>query len=356
MQQYDEDNMWNFEADYAFDNYYQQQDEAEQLEAEAAAPPPASVADAVSKHPDLEVPSRVFERRVENADTGYGRELMMHADDREDWDRLDDHSKQMSVGYANRMWTKGNMDGRWQGKDGETEEKQFVRRVINSDKRKKAATVEPMEDDLELSSSSEEDEYVRKKLRPMTDAESRAYALIHQDESSESSSSEDESPRRSTRARATNPYEKMLGSALSLQSQQQQANGDKSRLSHLVEVRDSRWGRGLFASQDLNPGDLILNYYGAVYSSEENLPEDVDTSYMMENDGMRFDGQGIEQLGKYPNHSGVNPNMEFSSTEGQPLAELHVIKAIRKDEEIMIDYGAQYNYSHMGSGYTRHTS
>ena len=206
MQQYDEDEMHNWEMDHAWDEYTYDQDEytyeeAEQLEAEAAAPPPASVTDAVLKHPDLEVPSRVFERRIENADTGYGRELMMYATDREDWDRLDDHSKQMSVSYANRMWTKGNMDGRWQGKDGETEEKQFVRRVIKSNKRTKAVAVEPMEDDLELSSSSEE--------------EQPAPAVIDLVSSSE----EEEIPvRRSTRARKAVSFEDKLYSGFNMQA------------------------------------------------------------------------------------------------------------------------------------------
>ena len=104
---------------------------------------------------------------------------------------------------------------------------------------------------------------------------------------------------------------------------------------------------------------MVINYFGRVYKDDDEVPEGLDTSYMMENDnfpGMRFDGSEIEQLGKYPNHSGKNPSMEFAHTEGQPFTELHIIKPVKKDEEIMVDYGDQYDYSHMGPGYTRYSS
>ena len=102
----------------------------------------------------------------------------------------------------------------------------------------------------------------------------------------------------------------------------------------------------------------MLNYFGKVYDKDKE-PEGTDDSYFMQTDSypdIVFDGSQIEQMGKYINHSGVNPSMEFQWTDEHPFAELHIIKSIKKDEEIMTDYGPGYDYSHMGPGKTRYSS
>ena len=69
-------------------------------------------------------------------------------------------------------------------------------------------------------------------------------------------------------------------------------------------------------------------------------------AYGMENaEGEYFDGAEVDGLMRYVNHSFENRNSEFvSDRDKSPYIQLVLTRDVRKDEEILADYGKGYPY------------
>ena len=89
------------------------------------------------------------------------------------------------------------------------------------------------------------------------------------------------------------------GAYQDLATQQRLADEEKQRLADIVEIRDAGpMGEGLFALQDLQPGELQLAYFGKHFSGEprylDDFPND-DAINLMELQGEYFDGTPIDR-------------------------------------------------------------
>jgi hypothetical protein len=187
-------------------------------------------------------------------------------------------------------------------------------------------------------------------------SDSSSDELTSDSEAEESESSEEEEEealtlaqrvkRRTGRAQTQNAY-----SYQSLEQQQHMANQETVALSDMVEVRDvPGMNRGLFAKANIQRGQLSISYFGRHYSSEtqydEAFPND-DGMYVMEHDGEYFDGEPVEQLGKYANHSRSKRNLDFVLTD-TPVVQLQLWRDVKADEQLLTDYGPAYPYEQHG--------
>eukprot|EP01046_Picozoa_sp_COSAG06_P035879 COSAG06_NODE_3903_length_4790_cov_53.937527_5_plen_258_part_00 len=161
-----------------------------------------------------------------------------------------------------------------------------------------AAAAQPEFVDLVSDSSSED-------LTP--DSEEGA-----SDESSEEETLAQRIKRRTGRAHVQNAY-----SYQSLELQQQKANQETVELSDLLEVRTvPGMDRGLFAKTNIDRHQISISYFGRHFSSEtlylQSFPND-DAAYVMTHEGEYFDGEPVEQLGKYVNHSRSKKNLGLNA-------------------------------------------
>ncbi|MDB5237790.1 MAG: nuclear protein [Candidatus Kaiserbacteria bacterium] len=97
-------------------------------------------------------------------------------------------------------------------------------------------------------------------------------------------------------------------------------------------------GEGLFATQDIRKGDLIIEYTG------EKLPTAVadarDSRYLFElDDEWTLDGSGTENTARYINHS-CDPNSEAEIRHGRIM--IDAVRDIKAGEEITFDYDQEY--------------
>jgi hypothetical protein len=156
--------------------------------------------------------------------------------------------------------------------------------------------------------------------------------------------------RRAGRRQAENPY-----SYQSLAQQQGAANREAVALRELLEVRDvPGMGRGLFARANLQRHQLHLTYFGRHYRSKTQVdaafPND-ENAYIMEHNGEYFDGEPVEQLAKYVNHSRRNRNLDFVESADNPMVQLELRRDVRAGEQLFADYGSDYPYE--AHGFTR---
>ena len=175
------------------------------------------------------------------------------------------------------------------------------------------------------------------------------------DSSSEEEQEEDTLAQRVKRRKGRAQEKQYAGAYQDEGTQRQLAAEEMSRMGLLVEVRAvPGMGSGLFAKRNLTKGQLVLSYFGKHYASESLYNEafpDADGGYVMALRGEYFDGEGIEQLAKYVNHSRARRNLEFVDDEDSPFVQLRLTRAVRAGDELFTDYGSQYPYA--AHGFTR---
>ena len=137
------------------------------------------------------------------------------------------------------------------------------------------------------------------------------------------SSDEEETPAQRVKHRKGRKQSKPhAGAYQEEETQRSLAAEEMAAMQHLVELRDDpERGRGLFAKRDIGKNELRLSYFGRHYASkslyDEAFPLD-DAAYTMEHRGEYFDGEHIEQLARYVNHSRQHRNLVFVDDEDSP--------------------------------------
>ena len=114
--------------------------------------------------------------------------------------------------------------------------------------------------------------------------------------------------------------------------------------SHLVEVRNSGiHGYGIFAIEDIAPGELLLIIEGEVISKDEALRRELEEGnvYIFYNGNSFIDTLKTEKI-KFINHC-CEPNSEVQDRSSSSL-KLVSLRPILKGEEITIDYGFEEIY------------
>ena len=171
-------------------------------------------------------------------------------------------------------------------------------------------------------------------------------------------SSDEEEPiaRRVKRRTGRQQVSHFAGAYQDLATQQRLANEEKERLATVVAIRDAGpMGEGLFALQDLEPGELQLSYFGKHYAGFSRYLDDYpndDGANTMALRGEYFDGTPIDSLARRVNHK-VPANMEFVEDDSSPYAQLELIEPVRAGEQLFVDYGPSYAYSvHRFTRYT----
>lgn len=97
-------------------------------------------------------------------------------------------------------------------------------------------------------------------------------------------------------------------------------------------------GLGLFAGEDIQKGDYIIDYVGEILPNAkcEHHPG----KYLFEvDDHFTIDGAMRENIARYINHA-CRPNTEVEIEKGE--IKIYAIKNIQKGEEISYDYGKEY--------------
>lgn len=118
----------------------------------------------------------------------------------------------------------------------------------------------------------------------------------------------------------------------------------KNDNSHLIEVQNSGiHGNGLFATEDIAQGKLLLIIKGDVIDESEALRRETEDGnvYIFYNGDSFIDTVRTDKI-KYINHS-CEPNCEVQDRDETSL-NLVSIKPIKKGEEITIDYGYEEIY------------
>jgi SET domain-containing protein len=107
-------------------------------------------------------------------------------------------------------------------------------------------------------------------------------------------------------------------------------------------VGRSHTGLGLFATQPIEKGAIIVDYRGRrIPTSEARQYESKHASkYMFEiNSRWTVDGSSRRNLARYANHA-CRPNAESALIKGKIV--LRAIKTIQPGDEITFDYGQDY--------------
>ena len=167
------------------------------------------------------------------------------------------------------------------------------------------------------------------------------------------SSDEEETPAQRVKHRKGRKQSKPhAGAYQEEETQRRLAAEEMAAMQHLVELRDDpERGRGLFAKRDIGKNDLLLSYFGRHYASkslyDEAFPLD-DASYTMEHRGEYFDGEHMDQLARYVNHSRQHRNLVFVDDEDSPYVQLRLTRRVRQGEQLFTDYGPSYPYEAHG--------
>lgn len=105
-----------------------------------------------------------------------------------------------------------------------------------------------------------------------------------------------------------------------------------------VRIGKSYAGMGLFADQDIQPGQRIIEYTGErIPTTEAN---ERGGKYLFEiNSKITIDGKDRKNLARYINHQ-CKPNCEANLEKGRVF--IYSWKKIKKGEELTYDYGKEY--------------
>lgn len=116
------------------------------------------------------------------------------------------------------------------------------------------------------------------------------------------------------------------------------------RVEGLLEVRDCPHGRGVFASRDFLPGDLIRSFPKMVVTTAPRSPPwkrwAIIVGRTPDGQPLFWDEEGEESADYWSNfldHS-AEPNVRFSIDIAKGRADLYAAGSIKAGEELFIDY------------------
>ncbi len=112
-----------------------------------------------------------------------------------------------------------------------------------------------------------------------------------------------------------------------------------NRKSEKYQVKRSRAGLGLFATESISKGDFIIEYTGEAISHEEANRRGGRYLFTL-NEKIVLDGKGREHIARYINHA-CDPNAE-AIVENDAHIMIYALKSIDAGEEISYDYGVEY--------------
>lgn len=105
----------------------------------------------------------------------------------------------------------------------------------------------------------------------------------------------------------------------------------------MIEVRDGRLGKGVFATRTLEPGEVILRGWGP------RVPQRTQHSFQVDRDMHIEIHSPIELI----NHS-CDPNCGVLVRLEVPVMEIHVLRRIEAGEELFTDYATfEYEIEYM---------
>lgn len=116
-----------------------------------------------------------------------------------------------------------------------------------------------------------------------------------------------------------------------------------------VDVKRSSAGLGLFAGEDIQKDQLIIEYTGERISAKE--ADKRGGRYLFSvSDDLVIDGTDRKHTARYMNHS-CDPNAEAEHEVTEDRIYVRARKKIKKGEEITFDYGEDYtNSNYMKDG------
>jgi uncharacterized protein len=107
-----------------------------------------------------------------------------------------------------------------------------------------------------------------------------------------------------------------------------------------LEVKKSYAGLGLFALRAFKKGERIIEYFGPMILSTE----DMNNKYLFEVTKEKYiDGSSRHNTARYINHS-CAPNCEV---RGRSRLWVYAIKNIKPGDELTYDYGEEYIKDHI---------
>jgi len=107
-------------------------------------------------------------------------------------------------------------------------------------------------------------------------------------------------------------------------------------------VGRSRTGFGLFATQPIKKGTLIVPYVGPLLDCHKEEDNAVANKYLFEiTDRWAIDGSVRENIARYINHA-CKPNAEADTKPRKRQVLIRAIRDIQPGEEINYDYGPHY--------------
>ena len=105
-----------------------------------------------------------------------------------------------------------------------------------------------------------------------------------------------------------------------------------------LSVRKSSAGLGLFASEPIEKGGFVIEYFGPILTRKESNKKG--GKYLFETSENRIiDGASRKNIARYINHS-CKPNCEIEIMRGRVY--LFAKRAIEVGEELSYDYGGEY--------------
>lgn len=107
-----------------------------------------------------------------------------------------------------------------------------------------------------------------------------------------------------------------------------------------VTVKRSTAGLGLFAQEDIQAGQLIIEYTGERISDEEADRRGGQYLFIV-TDTLVIDGTGRQNLARYINHA-CRPNAEAEHEEETDRIYIRAKKNIKSGEEITYHYGKDF--------------
>lgn len=112
------------------------------------------------------------------------------------------------------------------------------------------------------------------------------------------------------------------------------------KIKEKFQVKRSSAGLGLFAKEEFQKGDLIIEYIGEVISEPEANQRG--GKYLFElNDNWTIDGKSRDNIARYINHS-CKPNCYPELNETETKVFIFAKRKIVTGEELTYDYGKAY--------------
>jgi len=105
-----------------------------------------------------------------------------------------------------------------------------------------------------------------------------------------------------------------------------------------LKAKRASAGLGLFTEEAIEKGGFIIEYYGKSLTKKQS--DEKGGKYMFEvSDNRVIDGSERGNIARYINHS-CDPNAEVEIRKGRLF--VFAKRDIKKDEEIVYDYGKEY--------------